>query len=181
MTRALAPRRLAVALAIGMVVSGAAAVLDNVVFNPPSSPPVVAQPIAPAPVPEPLVDTDIAQTRQALGPFETIVVSSDTPTPETRHPAVLILNEDGSTEASTAWTVRFDSTSWTEEDVFQIKSLSTELGYVTIGSGNGRTFVVRANQPFIFGSQPDKVIAVTLQGQTHVLNMSRAQASRQPI
>ncbi|MGH8483324.1 MAG: hypothetical protein ACRESP_02880 [Pseudomonas sp.] len=169
---------------VGLIAALAAGAFGFVTPSSSSSPePAISQsqprldPVAP----EPLVPTDIQQVRDALGPFETILVATDTPTPDTRNPAVLILNDDGSTEASTAWTVPFEPTSWTRENDFRIRGLSFDVGFATIAASNRRTYVVRAGQPFLFEDEPNRMLVVGPDGQMYALTMARAQAQRQSL
>ena len=98
-----------------------------------------------------------------------------------RASAVLILNQDSSTLASEKWTVPFEATQWSKGDVFQIRSQSMALGYVTIGTNRQRTFVVKANQPFIFEEAPQQVHIVDGQGNTWSVTTARAEAQRQAL
>jgi hypothetical protein len=129
----------------------------------------------------PLTDTDLQQVKTVLGPFKAIAADADSPTPETNAPAVLILNQDSSTLASEKWTVPFEATQWSKGDVFQIRSQSMALGYVTIGTNRQRTFVVKANQPFIFEEAPQQVHIVDGQGNTWSVTTARAEAQRQAL
>ena len=179
MIRALRPRRLAIALAVA-IVAGSVWTVVGEISSTPVSQPIVEQPVPPV-VQEPLEETDLAQVKSVLGPFVTIVVSADSPTPETRSPAVLILHQDGGTSASQNWTIPFDTTSWSRRDAFQIRSLSSQLGYVTIGSNLQRTFVVKANQPFLFEDAPQQLCMIDAQGNTWATTTARAQAARQAL
>jgi hypothetical protein len=178
MNRTFAPRRLVVAGVVGLLLAGGVGFFGSLTSGP-QQPPVVVQPL-PHVEQSPLTQTDLQQVRDTLGPFATILVANDTPTPDTHAPSVLILNQNASTEASQAWTVPFDSTQWAQRDIFQIRSLSLKLGYVTIGTNVGRTFVVRANQPFIFEDTPEQLYLIDGNGVLWTITTARAEALRQP-
>lgn len=174
-------RKRVVILVVAALVALAGVGIVSYALSGPPAQPAIEKPLPPAGQ-VPLEDTDLNQVKEALGPFTTIAVSADSPNPDTSHPAVLLLNQDGSTQASENWTVPFNgSTSWTQGDVAQIRSISLNVGYVTFGTNLQRTFVVKANQPFIFEEAPERVVVVDAQGNTWSSTMSRAQASRQPL
>jgi hypothetical protein len=161
---------------VGLVATGGLGLYENLSTVTPQPPSVVRQ-LPPVEQPH-LTQTDLQQVRDTLGPFSTIPVAGDTPTPDTHSPAVLVLNQNGSTEASQTWTVPFDSTQWAQRDVFHIRSLSSKLGYMTIGTDIGRTFVVKANQPFIFEEEPGQVYLIDANGTTLTITTARAEALR---
>jgi hypothetical protein len=145
------------------------------IFDTTPTDPVVTAP-RPAPQQGPLVSTDLSEVKEAFALTEPVLVDTSSVRPDTRSPAVVLLNEDGSMLASTTYTVPFDQ-SWSQEDTNMITSLSVKLGYVTMGTNpNDRVFVVKALQPFIFADAPEKVYAVTLEAKTYSLTTARAQA-----
>ena len=172
-------RRGLIAVGAGLVAAAITAVTIYA-FSGPTTPPDEQDPMPPV-AQGPLTDTDLQQVKSVLGPFKAIAADADSPTPETNAPAVLILNQDGSTLASEKWTVPFEATQWSKGDVFQIRSQSMALGYVTIGTNLKRTFVVKANQPFIFEEVPQQVHVVDGQGNTWSTTTARAEASRQAL
>lgn len=180
MTRTFPPRQWAVALVLVLIGTFGSALVEEIFAPSPLAPPPVAQPIPPAPHPEPLSPTNLQQVREGLGPFQTIVVRSDTETPDTDYPAVLMLKEDGSTQASEKWTVPFDTATWTREDHFLIDRKSPMRGYFIIVSSN-RTFTVQALQPFVFEAEPEKAVVIDAQGVVWVKVMPLALQSRKPI
>jgi hypothetical protein len=132
-------------------------------------------------VQEPLLPTDLQHIKSVLGPFQVIPVLANSPTPETNYPAILVLNQNGSTEASKSWTVGFDTDLWARDTASKVRSVSVELGYATIGSDIGRTFVVKVAQPFVFEEMPEKVYAVDSSGVVWTVTSARAEAMRLPI
>jgi len=172
-------RRGLIAVGVGLLAAAVTAVVIYATTGP-TTPPDEKDPVPPV-AQGPLTDTDLQQVKSVLGPFKAIPADADSPTPETNAPAVLILNQDGSTLASEKWTVPFEATQWSKGDVFQIRSQSMALGYVTIGTNRQRTFVVKANQPFIFEETPQKVHIIDGQGNTWSVTTARAEAQRQAL
>jgi hypothetical protein len=175
-------RNRAIALVAVALLGLGGVALANYIGSGPTTQPAVQQPLPPVEE-QPLTDTNLTQAKQALGPFETIAVSADTPTPDTHSPAVLLLNQDNSTQASQRWTIPFNgsTSSWKQTSVTQIRSISLVNGYVTFGSNLNRTFVVKCNQPFIFEEMPQQVVVIDPQGNTWSTTTARATASRQPL
>jgi len=176
--RAVAPKRLLTALVVGVVFGLAPVVLDDVTSP---SPQPASAPQKPPAAEAPLTQTDLQQVRSALGPFTVIPVLNNTPTPETKAPAVLILNQNGSTEASERWTVLYHTVQWSRRDSFYIRSVSMTLGYATIGTSSGQVFVVKAGQPFLLEADPGHVLVVDASGLVYQLTTDRAEALRQPL
>jgi hypothetical protein len=172
-------RRGLIALGAGLLAAATAAVVIYATTGP-TSPLGGKDPVPPV-AQGPLTDTDLQQVKSVLGPFKAVTADADSPTPETNAPAVLILNQDGSTLASEKWTVPFEATQWSKGGVFQIRSQSVALGYVTIGTNLRRTFVVKANQPFIFEETPQQVHIIDGQGNTWSVTTARAEAQRQAL
>lgn len=172
-------RRGLIAAVAGFVAAATTAVVIYAVSGP-TTPLDEKDPLPPV-AQGPLTDTDLQQVKTVLGPFKAIAADADSPTPETNAPAVLILNQDGSTLASEKWTIPFEATQWSKGDVFQIRSQSMALGYVTIGTNRQRTFVVKANQPFIFEEAPQQVHVIDGQGNAWSVTTARAEAQRQAL
>lgn len=130
---------------------------------------------------EPLEPTSLDEFKNIFGPFETIVIDTNSATPDTHDPAMLILNQDGSTQASQSWTVTFSADSWDVATTpLEIGSMTVQMDTVFIGT-NDRTFVVKANQPFIFEERPETVYAVDAQGQIWSVTTAWAENSRNEL
>jgi len=124
--------------------------------------------------------TDLQQVEAALGPFETIVVDKDTPAPDLKYPASLKLNPNGSTEASTAWKVPFDASTWSQTNISQLRTPTVVNGYATIGVKD-QVFIVKCGQPFFLKEQPQQVYVIDAQGVHWSITATRASAMRQPL
>lgn len=131
---------------------------------------------------EPLEPTDLDHIKNVLGPFETIAVDANSPTPETQSPAVLILNQDHSTLASQDWTVPFDADAWERDNnTPKIRSKTVEMDFMTIKTDRDLIFVVKALQPFIFEETPDTVYVIDSEGQIWSITSARAVNSRKAL
>jgi hypothetical protein len=133
-----------------------------------------------APVDGPVELTDLQEVEAALGPFETITVNKETLTPDLKQPATLKLNPNGSTDASTAWQIPFDGSTWSKTNISQVRSLTVEAGYATIGV-NQQVFIVKCGQPFFFKEQPQQVYVIDVNGVHWSITATRAAALRQPL
>lgn len=167
-------------LGLLLLVAGTVLVVRYAISGPKAKP-AVAQPMPQVPQ-ETLSDNGLNQVKSVLGPFSVLNLDATNPAPETHSPAMLILNEDGSTLASQSWTVPFDSTKWKQSgDPFQVRSKTVQSGYVVIGTNIRRTYVVGVNQPFIFAGDPETVYVVDAQGRFWFIATTPAEASRQAL
>lgn len=172
-------KRNAVAATTALFVAVGAWVVTDVINNPSptrSQPAVMAPPIENRPL-----QTNLQKVVASLGPFETLAVTNSRH-PETKHPAVLLLRQDGSTAASQKWTLPFTPTSWSaQSDSPQITRMLVDGDYVTLQTSIGRTHVVHAGQPFIIESHPQTIMTIDGDGQLWQTSATRAQFERSQL
>lgn len=173
----LSPRRVGAAVAAGgiaFVVTFGLGQAFSGPYYPPAQPPAKAVPKV-----QPLKATDLQQVRNAFGPFSTIAVNAGSPEPDTRSPAILLLSNDSSVQASTKWTVRFNKQAWSQQPAFQISGVSVSHGYATFGMGQGSVFTVKCGQPFVLEDQPQQVVLIDVNAKQWIVNSNRALVLRE--
>ena len=164
----------ALILAVLITIAGTAAhnILSNpkqTIGNPDPLPTVPQQSLKP---------TDLQQVEETLGPFTTLPVSNSA-TPDTKYPAVLLIRQDGSIAASVQWSVPFQSLNWVKQDAVQIVSLTVKDGYATFSTGPGRAYTVRCSQPFVLEAVPQFVWVIDSGGKQWSISSNNAAALRQ--
>lgn len=126
--------------------------------------------------------TDLAWITDKLGPFAPISVQVDSPIPDTHAPALLMLRQNGSTEASTQWQVPFTRAAWSKASAFQVHDpVSRPTGYVTFSTTPLHVYTVAVNQAFFFEEQPQTVFMYDPAGQSWSTTVTLAYSLRQPI
>lgn len=137
------------------------------------------QPLPAAQPQQPGPPTDLQQMEQALGPFTTLP-SSDSSTPDTQFPAVLLVNQDGSISASQNWTVPFVSTEWAEQLSPQISALTVTGDYVSfkVSTSTVLLYTIKVGQPFVLELVPNYVMYIDANGNQWSISTTRAGLAR---
>lgn len=78
-------------------------------------------------------------------------------------PDLVMLNENGSVEASAA-TVDFRPQDWTSTRPFDLRTVNVRGSSVDINTSGGKLFTIAVQQPFILEQQPQYVYLVTDDG-----------------
>lgn len=128
----------------------------------------------------PLTPTDLQQVESRLGSF-VVLPASNSPTPDTQFPAVLMARQDGSVDASTQWTVPFQEKQWVQQDSLQITNVSLQGDYVTFSTGPARVYTVHVNQPFVLELVPQYVMVFDGHGKQWSISTTQAIALRQHL
>lgn len=134
-------------------------------------PPVVVQPDQP---------TDLQTVETQLGPFA-VLPASNSPTPDTQYPAVLLARYDGSLAASQRWKLSTDLHNWTNQEAIQITNLSVHNGFATFSTGPAQVYTVHVDQPFVLENVPQYVMLIDEQGKQWQISTAKAIASRQTL
>ena len=130
---------------------------------------------------QPLQPTNLQQVEAVLGPFSTLPASNSS-TPDTQYPAVLMIRQDGSIGASSNWSVPFNTgAGWTQQSAGQIVSLTVMSGFATFSTGPGRSYTVKCNQSFVLEQDPQYVYVITSSSMQYSISSARAEVLRQHI
>lgn len=179
MQRFLNWRRIVIAFLVATIATVAITVIGNIMripdqhFGKASLPPVTQQQPG---------STDLQQVQAKLGPFVMLPVSDST-TPDTQYPAVLLIGGDGSISASQAWTVP-TSGAWAKQDAPQISAQSpVSNGYVTfrLSTSTVLAYTVKVGQPFVLDSVPQQLMYFGADGSQHSTNMASAELLRRHL
>lgn len=164
----------AVAAIVAAIVTTGFGLAHDVSEGPPPS--VAAQQLPPMQE-QPLIPTDLQTVETGLGPFG-VLPASNSATPDTMYPAVLLASEDGALNASKRWTVSFSRATWSHQQALWIVSLTVHNGYATFSTGPARVFTVRTNQPFVLAAVPQYVWVIDDSGKQWSISTSQAIALR---
>jgi len=159
-------------------VSGLVWVFNSVFSYGSSDVPTITTPQVPRE--QPATQTDLQKTESAFGPFKALKLSA-TETPDTRTPAMLELRFNGTTAASTKYTVPFNKDTWKPQTHPQINAVTIDGDFVTIRNTVGRVYTVHVNQPFFLQDYPQAIVLIDYSGQHWMMPYNTAQASRQPL
>lgn len=181
MKRKLTVKQIIISVCVGLICSTSTGMVQSAISPDPLLQPAQIQPLNPAPRPDDDLATDMSRVNANLGPFQTVQVSGDSPTPDTRSPAFLVLNDDGGTMASATYTVPFKTLPWKRSDAFQITGVTVERGYATIGTSFGRSYIVAVDQPFLFERQPETTVLIDGSGSQWQITTTRAMTSAQQL
>lgn len=181
MPRSVTWRRILIGFALGVVVVIAVTIVQNI-LNTPQISTGKAAPLPAVQQQQPGV-TDLQAMEHTFGPFVTLPASNSN-TPDTRDPAILLINSDGSEAASTRVFVQFyPGNPWVAQDAPQITALSVSNGYATFQLNTSQVFVytVKVGQAFILEAEPGKVICIDAHGQQWSISTTSAATLRRTI
>ena len=127
----------------------------------------------------PFIPTTLQVVENGLGPFK--VVTGSGSASKAASSAVLLLGEDGSTKASTAWKVAIDPKVWSDKGSFWIRGVQVNDDHVVFKTATDKIFGAGVNQPFVLGAAPDSVICVDATGTVHTVSLAQAIRLREPL
>ncbi|MGF7228448.1 MAG: hypothetical protein ACQR33_00495 [Candidatus Saccharibacteria bacterium] len=109
--------------------------------------------------------------------------TSDSSTPDTQYPAVLLVGGDGTVAASQTWQVPFSATTWSKQDAPQITAATFTGDYVTFRLSTSTVFAytVRLGQPFVLQSVPQYVMCFGPDHQQYSTRIAVAELLRRHI
>jgi hypothetical protein len=180
-------RALLLAGAIGLVVVLALSLVLPVVLRDKSGPRI--HPHGAVPVPSVVIQspepTDLGTVMAKLGPFVPLTAVFASNQPDTNYPALLLINSDGSEEASSAWTLPSGTGSWSQLSLPQIVAVSPSPGgYVLFkldDANSPNTYIVRAGQPFVVAEVPQYVVRLTASGGQWTMGTVIAYHAKTPL
>lgn len=141
--------------------------------------PRVGQPALPPVEQQPEAQSSREKMLELYGPWETIAPSGTSP--DTNHPALLVLNQNGSTIASQQWQVPTSLSTWRLESPILVTNVSVKGSYVVLQSSRGLQYIVHVGQAFIFEQTPGKVFFVDEAGRVLTTDLEQATAGRLPL
>jgi hypothetical protein len=124
--------------------------------------------------------TDLQTMEAAFGPFAHLP-ASNSDTPDTKYPALLLMRQDSSEVASTRWTVTVKSIRpWEQLSAPQISALSVTHGYASFKVSTSPVFVytVHVGQPFVLEFEPQYVMYIDAAGNQWTTSFARAKQLR---
>lgn len=174
-------RRILIGVVLGVVIAIAATIVSNI-LNTPQINTGKAAPLPAVQQQQPGV-TDLQAMENTFGPFVTLPASNSN-TPDTRNPAILLINQDGSEAASSRVFVQFyPGNPWAPQDAPQITALSVNNGYATFQLNTSNVFVytVKVGQAFVLAAEPSKVMCIDAHGNQWSISTTSAATLRRTI